>query len=148
MLKAHVLSKRAEGVVSGPLFPHGEGNYCAKQAVVDSIRKAVDLTGGNSFDGNGRWAMSGHTFRITGARMLSSMGLDLISIQLLGRWGSSAMLSYLAETPLTSMADRMCSKALRHWVSAEASPPSGDLDNRAGFGRIESDKSTHGQAHH
>ena len=66
VLKAHVLSKRAEGVVSGPLFPNGEGNYCAKQPVVDSIRKAVDLTGGKSLDGNGRWAIFGHTFRIAG----------------------------------------------------------------------------------
>ena len=120
MLKAHVLSKRAEGVVSGPLFPNGEGNYCAKQPVVDSIRKAVDLTGGNSL------GMEGGPFSGIHLELL-----DPITIQLLGRWGSSAVLSYLAEAPLTSMADPMCSRALRHWVSAEAFPPSGDLDNRA-----------------
>ncbi|CAL1125710.1 unnamed protein product [Cladocopium goreaui] len=50
-----------------------------------------------------------HTFRITGARTLAALawlGLDAITIQLLGRWGSDAVLSYLAEAPLTNLCER------------------------------------------
>lgn len=33
--------------------------------------------------------------------------LDPVTIQLLGRWGSMAVLSYLAESPLIGFADRL-----------------------------------------
>lgn len=58
-------------------------------------------------DPNGEWLHSGHTFRITGARLLASWGLDPITIQLLGRWGSMAVLTYLSESPLQDFADRL-----------------------------------------
>ena len=90
-----------------PLFPSCRGGYCSKQGVVDTIRGAVDLSGGNSKDPYGAPLYSGHTFRITGARYLSECGLDPITIQLLGRWGSDAVLTYLAEAPLSSMSDRI-----------------------------------------
>ena len=43
-------------------------------------------------DCNDTWIISGHTFRITGARTVSAWGLDPVTIQLLGRWGSMAVL--------------------------------------------------------
>ena len=136
ILKCHLQLLRGSGVRTGPLFPNSEGDYCSKQGVVNTIRTAVELTGGCNADGNGRWTISGHTFRITGARMLSSVGLDPITVQLLGRWGSSAVLSYLAEAPLSSMAERMGSKMLKHWVSSSNSAaPCGELDDRASVGK-------------
>ena len=91
-----------EGLFPGmdvPLFPTQEGGPCAKQGVVNTIRCAIDAAGGCGQDNNGHWRFSGHTFRITGARLLCRLGLDPITIQL-GRWGSSAVLSYLSEAPL------------------------------------------------
>ena len=35
------------------------------------------------------------------------MGLDAITVQLLGRWGSDAVLSDLSEAPLTNLGDRL-----------------------------------------
>ena len=86
------------------------GGRCAKQAVVDMIRMAVLRSGGTANDAQGDWVISGHTFRITGARTLSKWGLGPITIQLLGRWGSNAVLGYLAETPLLSFSDRLCNR--------------------------------------
>ena len=118
------------GRTSGPLFPNEGDAYCSKQGVINTIRKAIEVSGGVCQDGAGRWTVSGHTFRITGARMLSTLGLDPITVQLLGRWGSQAVLSYLAEAPLSSMAERMGSKTLNKWVSSSSGPPAGEMDIR------------------
>ena len=90
-----------------PLFPTVQGKACTKQGVVDTIRAAVLATGGLAKDSTGNWCVSGHTFRITGARLLCSWGLDPITIQLIGRWGSSAVLTYLSEAPLDGFHNRI-----------------------------------------
>eukprot|EP00435_Cladocopium_sp_Y103_P051493 s2113_g16.t1 len=89
------------------LFPTATGRVCSKQSVVDTIRKAVDMAGGSSKDTSGNWRISGHTFRITGTRTLCRWGLDPITIQLIGRWGSSAVLTYLSEAPLEGFHERL-----------------------------------------
>eukprot|EP00435_Cladocopium_sp_Y103_P032334 s1069_g8.t1 len=68
---------------------------------------AAQRSGMQIRDSDGQYRLSGHTFRITGARFLSAAGLDPITIQLLGRWGSSAVLTYLAEAPLMSLNHRL-----------------------------------------
>ena len=100
---------RAEEVchMGRPLFPTQAGSYCTKQGVVNTLREAVEISGGNSLRGDGTPALSGHAFRITGARTLARSGLDCITIQLLGRWGSNAIPSYLAESPLEGFAERL-----------------------------------------
>lgn len=90
-----------------PLFPDSHGNYCTKIGVVNTIRKAAEMAGMQVCDSEGHHRLSGHTFRITGARYLSAAGLDPITIQLLGRWGSNAVLTYLAEAPLMSLNQRL-----------------------------------------
>lgn len=90
-----------------PLFPDDTGSYCTKQGVIDTIRFASELAGQPSKDSSGNYILSGHTFRITGARFLAANGLDPITIQLLGRWGSNAVLTYLAEAPLMSLTQRL-----------------------------------------
>eukprot|EP00435_Cladocopium_sp_Y103_P050888 s1251_g15.t1 len=108
ILKEHVqFLGREFGGREASLFPTTDGQICTKQSVVDTIRKAIDLTGGSSKDASGNWRVSGHTFRITGARVLCKFGLDPITIQLIGRWGSSAVLTYLAEAPLDGFHHRM-----------------------------------------
>ena len=107
VLKKHDDEMRMAGNISGPWFPNSAGGYCTKEGVVDTIRLAVLESGGSAKDCTGGWIISGHTFRITGARTLSAWGLDPVTIQLLGRWGSMAVLSYLAESPLIGFADRL-----------------------------------------
>ena len=95
VLKEHMQHLQARfGDKVTPLFPTACGEICSKRS------KAVDNAGGASKDADGSWRISDHTFRITGARTLCNWGLDPITIQLMGRWGSSAVLSYLAEAPL------------------------------------------------
>eukprot|EP00435_Cladocopium_sp_Y103_P018803 s4904_g4.t1 len=122
------------------LFPTAAGSVCTKQSVVDTIRRAVDLAGGSAKDASGNWRISGHTFRITGARTLCRWGLDPITIQLIGRWGSSAVLTYLAEAPLEGFHHRVgqpgISAPLQHdYVLQETSSVS-DLDLRADMRRL------------
>lgn len=107
ILQDHDHKLRSAGHETGPWIPSASGGRCTKAAVVDMIRKSVKASGGSAQDAEGNWIITGHTFRITGARTLSAWGLDPITIQLLGRWGSSAVMGYLAETPLLSFADRM-----------------------------------------
>lgn len=68
------LLKDAFNGTESALFPTARGEVCAQQSVVDTIRRAVDLSGGSAKDAHGSWRISGNTFRITGARTLSKMG--------------------------------------------------------------------------
>lgn len=107
ILLKHDQDLRSTGKREGPWFPDRQGRYCTKEGVVETIRQAVMGSGGIAKDCNDTWIISGHTFRITGARTLSAWGLDPVTIQLLGRWGSMAVLSYLAESPLIGFSDRL-----------------------------------------
>eukprot|EP00435_Cladocopium_sp_Y103_P074311 s30_g48.t1 len=110
---------RRQGRHTGPWIVSRTDGRCSKNAVVNMIREAVLSSGGTARDAEDNWIISGHTFRITGARTLSSWGLDPITIQLLGRWGSNAVLSYLAETPLLSFSDRLANRSAEPHLSAK-----------------------------
>eukprot|EP00435_Cladocopium_sp_Y103_P067914 s724_g30.t1 len=108
ILKEHCEQLDLEGrSTENPLFPDRQGNYCTKAGVGQTIRIAAQRSGMEVTDPDGGHRLSGHTFRIIGARFLSAAGLDPITIQLLGRWGSNAVLTYLAESPLMSLKHRL-----------------------------------------
>ena len=44
---------------------------------------------------DGSEAITGHSLRVTGAQGLARFGLDAWTIQLIGRWGSAAILRYI-----------------------------------------------------
>lgn len=111
ILKKYDVELRKAGHVHGPWIISNSGGRCEKTGIVDMIRQAVLLSGGGAKDATGNWMISGHTFRITGARTLCEWGLDPITVQLLGRWGSSAVLSYLAESPLSTFSARLLPNA-------------------------------------
>ena len=83
-----------------PLFPALDGSTVTKDKMVSTIVEAavrlqIPLA---APDGSAR--VSGHSLRVTGAQGLSRLGIDVWAIQLLGRWGSSAVLDYIREVPL------------------------------------------------
>ena len=83
-----------------PLFPAEDGSVVTKDRMVATIVEAarrlhVPL---EAPDGSAR--VSGHSLRVTGAQGLAKAGLDVWAIQLLGRWGSAAVLGYIREVPL------------------------------------------------
>lgn len=78
--------------VQSPLFPSEGGRFCTKDGVTATVREPARQAGQQVQDLSGAWLISGHTFRITGARTLAALawlGLDAITIQLLGRCRSA-----------------------------------------------------------
>ena len=45
----------------------------------------------------------GHSLRVGGAQHFAAKGLEVSLVQLLGRWGSSSVLRYVAESPLEKL---------------------------------------------
>lgn len=108
-LKDHFVAKKGMTWHKLPLFPKADGSAMTKTEVVNMLRFLVKSYGGRLEDEAGRSCISGHALRITGARLFSSWGVDPITIGLHGRWSSSAIMSYIAESPLTSLTSRIVS---------------------------------------
>lgn len=141
----HILRRYVDEVTSqqqcksGPLFVSRSGTYCTKDGVVAVIRWAAGKAGQEVTNLDGEHLLSGHTFRITGARFLSSIGLDAITIQLLGRWGSDAVLTYLAEAPLQGLANRirpLAQSSLKQEVRNQSDWRGNQLDERVKARRL------------
>ena len=86
-----------------PLFPNPQGRTMSKDEVVRFVRSVVI-----AYDQDADLSKyTGHTFRISGARYYAELGLDPITIGLHGRWSSNAIMTYLAEAPLSSIRRRL-----------------------------------------
>ena len=87
-----------------PLFPDEEGRTASKQRFIEAVRLVIARTGTCMTrpgpDGQETQRFHGHCLRISGAQMLSSSGVELALIQLLGRWTSSAVLRYTQDSAL------------------------------------------------
>jgi hypothetical protein len=85
------------------LFPNAHGQVLSKDEVVLAIERLAEHTGETLVKENGLRRFGGHTPRVTGSRHWASMGLDMLKIQVLARWGSAVILRYVAEAPLQSI---------------------------------------------
>ena len=81
-----------------PFFPDLRGGVCSKEAVAATLTEAAVKLGVDFENENGK--VTGHTMRVTGAQGLAAGGLDLWAIQLLGRWGSMAVKTYVRDAHL------------------------------------------------
>ena len=88
-----------------PLFPSETGGVCTKEAVTETILLATDLLNVARSNDDGTERVSGHSLRATGAQGLAAMGVEVWAIQLLGRWGSQAVLGYVREAALATSAE-------------------------------------------
>ena len=95
-----------------PFFPSKDGEACPKVAMVSTLVKAAEALGAPTRTPDGAERVSGHSARVTGAHGLAQAGLDTWAIQLLGRWGSDAVLGYIRDAPLLQ-ASSWAAKALR-----------------------------------
>ncbi len=86
-----------------PLFPDSRGLRCNKDAVTATVRLGAGLLGVRE-PADGPERISSHSLRVTGAQGLARLGLDIWAIQLIGRWGSSAVLGYIREAQLDAAA--------------------------------------------
>ena len=73
----------------GPLFRLQTGDHCTKEFFVEKLRLALRRAGLNPAD------YAGHSFRIGAATMAAERGIPDSTIKALGRWRSSAFLSYI-----------------------------------------------------
>ena len=87
-----------------PLFPTEAGEVVSKEAMTATLLRAATYLGVPAAAPDGSERVGGHSLRPTGAQGLARLGLDLWSIQLLGRWGSSAVQGYAREASLEAAA--------------------------------------------
>ena len=73
----------------GPLFIFQDGTPLTRQKLVYHLRKAVSNLGLTTA------GYSGHSFRIGAASTAARVGINDSTIQLMGRWKSSAFLTYI-----------------------------------------------------
>ena len=107
MLKVRFPGQFRHGVPEAdlPLFPTAEGGVVTKSGMTETIVAAADLLKVEKQTADGSERVSGHSLRVTGAQGLSRAGLDVWAIQLLGRWGSDAVLTYVRSVPLQKSAE-------------------------------------------
>ena len=88
-----------------PLFPDVCGHIVSKAAMVSTITILAGRTGAATTDEHGRNAFGGHSCRVSGAKFLSGLGLELYKLALLARWSSPVILRYVGEAPLRTVTD-------------------------------------------
>jgi len=88
-----------------PLFPTVTGNVADKRHVVESIEVVALRIGESLVDAYGSRRFGGHSLRVTGARTLAALGIDVLLIQLMARWSSDVVLRYVSEAPLAAITD-------------------------------------------
>ena len=90
-----------------PLFPTATGEVPTKAKVVATIEHFMTKLGKETIGIHGNKVFGGHSCRVAGARYMASLGIDLLTIQLLGRWGSDVVLRYVSEVPLGAVTKRI-----------------------------------------
>ena len=88
-----------------PWFPDALGNELKGEKVVEFIEFIAALVGGPLFNKEGVRRFGKHSLRATGAVHLSEMGLEVMKIQLLGRWLCGIVLHYCRLAPLATTAE-------------------------------------------
>ena len=87
-----------------PFFPNAELRETTKEAVASTLEAAAEKLAVPKATPDGSERISGHTLRVTGAQGMARCGIDVWAIQLLGRWGSAAVMKYVREAQLEAAA--------------------------------------------
>lgn len=102
-----------------PLFPTADGDTVFKENVVRTIEAAAASLGEELTDGGGRRRFGGHSLRVSGAKWLASIGIEVAKIQVLARWSSDVVLRYIGESHIQSISqDVKKARATRRAVDA------------------------------
>ena len=80
-----------------PLFPTASGGVLSKAQVVHAMREGIAATGASGVQ---RQRVGEHVARVAGAQALARAGVDVSVIELIGRWGSSAVRCYVQQAAL------------------------------------------------
>ena len=83
-----------------PLFPDKAGNVISKAAVVKTLETTIEAMGLPIANDVGCKLYGGHSFRVTGARRLAALGVEIAKIMVMARWSSDAVFRYIRDAPL------------------------------------------------
>jgi hypothetical protein len=86
-----------------PLFPLWDGGPYSKEQVVAVYEHWASETGEPLIDAMGRRRIGGHTARVSGARYLAGIGLEVFKLCVLARWASATVLRYVQLAPLKTI---------------------------------------------
>ena len=56
---------------------------------------------------NGGRLFGGHSFRVTGAQRLASLGVEIVKIMVMARWSGETVLRYIKEAPVDSLPEEV-----------------------------------------
>ena len=87
--------------LDAPLFPDAQGRHCSKIGVIQGYRALGAAIAAKPLKGQGE--IGGHTARVTGARYLAALGIELAIIQLMARHASACIMDYVRDAPLLSI---------------------------------------------
>ena len=103
--QSEFLDSEFPGRTGLPLFPDYQGAVVAKERVVATFERIAQICGEQVTDEQGNRRYGGHSLRVTGAQWLASLGVPLISIQLMARWASDVVAKYVGESPLARVTE-------------------------------------------
>ena len=86
-----------------PLFPSLDGRFVDEAAMTETVRYFATQLGEELTNPDGSQRFTGHAFRVSGARTLSALGIELYKIEILARWRSPMVLHYAQQAPLDSI---------------------------------------------
>ena len=78
-----------------PLFPDVFGKVATKKHFAQTIAECAVRSEQPTQNVDGTLKVTGHSLRASGAQMLAHLGFGLLDVQLIGRWGSDALLTYV-----------------------------------------------------
>ena len=84
-----------------PLFPTSSGAHFTKIDFVRLVELAASHLG-HPLEADNRHLFGGHSARVSGAQWLVRRGMEIWRVQVLGRWGSSAVLACIRDVPVSS----------------------------------------------
>ena len=90
-----------------PLFPTRTAAHADKAVVVSGLEATVIGYGGEITGINGGRLYGGHSFRVTGAQKLASLGVEIIKIMVMARWAGETVLRYVKEAPVDNLPDEV-----------------------------------------
>ena len=86
-----------------PFFPDSSGFMVRDSAMEAFVDALAAMAGCKLTLPSGARKFGKHSFRSTGAVLLSKLGIELFKIQLLARWASPVVLHYAREAPLETL---------------------------------------------
>jgi len=94
-----------------PFFADFEGKVIKKTGAVSSIETVMRHVGVAVTECTGKRLYGGHSMRVTGSRFWTGRGLEVFKVQIFARWGSSVILRYVADVPVSDLTGSLTSGA-------------------------------------